>query len=415
MKMERNRLLDGPISAASRNRLNALLIGRTETDCVELQAAFAQFQEIALETLIIGSRIPTPVHRSASPPDILFVDVNPDNSEELALLRDLRKVPGLEHTPLVAVIDRVTDNAPLRVMRAGANDILLKPVDGKEAREVFSRVRELIGHSRETATLCKTMVFMHLSGGAGATTLAVNAACALARAPKPKPVALFDLDLQFGNAASLLDISTFSPVQGFIDDPFRLDHQMLESMMLPHPTGLRVLTAPPTLVPLTAYAAEGIRNMLDFTRERYGFAVLDLPVALAPWTDTVLRSASVIYLVVGLSVPSAHRVTKFLDLLREENIGDLPLKIVANRYRPSNRKGSDVTVSQFEKSVGRKVDFLIPNDYSLISMSHGQGKPAVRLDPKGPFTSALTKMLADDIGEDVFEKPGRRFFSFGRG
>jgi pilus assembly protein CpaE len=413
MKMEPKRLLDGSISSARRSRLSALLIGRTEVDCIELQAAFTQFQDIAVETLITGAQLPATLQKSA-PPDIVFVDINPDNPEDLALLRELRKVPGLERTPLVAVIGRVTDNAPLRVMRAGANDILLKPVESQEAREVFSRMTEFSGHGREAAAPCKTIAFMHLSGGAGATTLAVNAACALARAPGARPVALFDLDIQFGNAASLLDIPTFSPMQGFIDDPFRLDHQMLESMMLPHQTGLRVLTAPRTLVPITAYDAEGIRNMLDLTRERYGHMVLDLPVTLAPWTDTVLRSASVIYLVVGLSVPSAHRVAKFLDLLREENIPDLPLKIVANRYRPSNGKGGDVTVSQFERSTGRKVDFLIPNDYSLISMSHGQGKPAIRLDPRGPFTSALTKMLGEDLGRDMFEKPPRSFFSFGR-
>jgi pilus assembly protein CpaE len=135
-------------------------------------------------------------------------------------------------------------------------------------------------------------------------------------------------------------------------------------------------------------------------------------VALAPWTDTVLRSASVIYLVVGLSVPSAHRVIKFLDLLREENIGDLPLKLVANRYQGGNKKGSDISVAQFERATGKKVDFLIPNDYSLISMSHGQGKPAVRLEPNSPFTAALREMLAADLGKDMFGKARRGFFSF---
>src|SRR5262249_24676593 len=338
------------------------------------------------------------------------------NTEDMALIRDLRKVPGLENTPVVAIIDRVADHAPLRVMRAGANDVLVKPVDVKEAREVFSRVMEYPkAHRPGAASLGKAIVFMHLAGGAGATTLAVNAAVALARVPGSRDVSLLDLDIQFGNAASLLDVPNFSPVQDFIDDPARLDEQMLDSMMLTHASGLRVLTAPRALVPLTAYAPEGIKNMLDLARRRYGYTILDLPVTLAPWTDAVLRSASVIYLVAGLSVPSAHRVVKFLDLLREENISDLPLKIVANRYRPGNRKGSDVTVSQFERATGKKVDYLIPNDYSLISMSHGQGKPAVRLDPNGPFTSALREMLSADLGKNLFAKPKRSLFSFGRG
>ncbi len=413
--MERKRVLDLLVAPSGGDRLKVLLIGRTEAECVELQAAFTPLQEIAVETLMTIGRLPAALQKTATPPDIVLVDISADSSEDLTLLRDLRKVAVIEHTPIVAIIDRMEDDAPLRVMRAGADDVLLKPIDTKEARNVFARVMDHSRHSRIGSTsLGKAVVFMHLAGGVGATTLAVNTACALARVPNSKPVALIDLDVQFGNAASLLDLPTTSPVQDFIDDPVRLDDQMLESMMLPHATGLHVLTAPRTLVPFTAYGAEGIRGMLDLAKRRYGFVVLDLPVALAPWTDTVLRSAYVIYLVVGLSVPSAHRVMKFLDLLRDENIGDLPLKLVVNRYRPGNRKGNDISVSQFEKATGKKVDFLIPNDYSLISMSHGQGKPAVRLEPNSPFTSALREMLAADLGKDMFVKARRGFFSFGR-
>ncbi len=416
MTIEAKRALDFALPPPTGDRLNVLLIGRTERECVELQAAFAPLQDIAVDTVMTNARRLAPVmQKTASPPDIVLVDINPDSSDDLTLLRDLRKVPAIEHTPIVVVLDRANSDAPLRVIRAGADDVLLKPIDTKEAREVFDRVMEQARLSRpSSAPLGKSVVFMHISGGAGATTLAVNAACALARVPDAKQVALLDLDIQFGNAASLLDLPAASPVQDFIDDPVRLDDQMLESMMLPHATGLRVLTAPRTLLPFTAYGAEGIRNMLDLAKQRYGFVVLDLPIALAPWTDTVLRSASVIYLVVGLSVPSAHRVTKFLDLLSEENIGDLPLRMIANRYQRGNRKGNDISVSQFERATGKKVDYLIPNDYSLISLSHGQGKPAIRLQPNSPFTSALREMLAADLGKDMFAKPRRSFFSFRR-
>jgi hypothetical protein len=47
-------------------------------------------------------------------------------------------------------------------------------------------------------------------------------------------------------------------------------------------------------------------------------------------------------------------------------------------------------------------------------MSHGQGKPAIRLKPNSPFTVALTEMLGADLGNDVFTQPKRSFFSFRR-
>jgi Flp pilus assembly CpaE family ATPase len=139
-----------------------------------------------------------------------------------------------------------------------------------------------------------------------------------------------------------------------------------------------------------------------------------LPVALAGWTDKVLHSASVIYLVTSLTVPSAHRLGKFFELLRNEGMTKLPLRLIVNRYRQGPSRGNDVSLSQFEKAIGRKADFLIPNDYSLISMSHGLGKPAVLVKPNGPFSLAVTKMLSSELASEPDASGRRSWFSFRR-
>ena len=416
MTMENKRLLGAATPPPAANEgVRVLHIGSKQAASVELHAVLARLPDVTIETLTSIKGLPSTIQKSTPAPDLVLVDINPDNPEDLIVLRDLRKIPGMERISVVAVLDKVADQAPLRAMRAGADDVLVTPIDVKEAREVFSRAIEHPRAQRAApAPLGKTIVFMHLAGGAGATTLAVNAASSLARASKTKKTCLIDLDIQFGNAASLLDLPSASPVQGFVDDPKRLDIEMLEGMMLRHPTGLSVLTAPRGLLPVSVYTAEGITSLLGLAKRRFGFVVLDLPVALASWTDAVLKTADSIYLVVPLSVPSAHRLIKFLDLLREEGIVDLPLKLVGNRYHHGRRRGNDISVAQFEKATGKKLDFLIPNDFSLISLSHDQGKPAVRLQPNSAFTSALTEMLAKDLGNDVFARQRRGFFSFGK-
>jgi len=413
MNIDRKKLLDQSEPPPG-SQLRLLIVGRAQAESVELQAALASLHGITIETVPTLARLSIALQKGGSPPDLVMVDVNPDNPDDIAVLRDLRKVTGIGDLPIIALTERSTIQAPLRAMRAGADDVLLKPIDLDEARDVFNRVMEHPRRNRPGSSMVgKVVAFMHLSGGAGATTLAVNTACALARVPRTKPTCLLDFDIQFGNAASLLDLPSTSPIQEFIDDPTRLDVGMLESMMLRHQSGLQVLTAPRQLLPLNAYAADGLRTMIDVAKQHFGFIVFDLPVALAPWTDSVLKTATVIYLVTSMSVPSAHRLIKFLDLLHEEGVRELPIKIVANRHHKGNR-GNDISVAQFEKATGRKVDFLIPNDYSLISMSHGQGKPAIRLKPNSPFTVALTEMLGADLGKDVFVQPKRSFFSFRR-
>jgi pilus assembly protein CpaE len=416
MNLDRKSFLDaGGAAPSSARQLKVLLINGEQSAAVEFQASVAQLPGVVVEVLPTLARLSLALQKGASRPDLIAVDMSPDDADDLALLRDLRKVQGLEDVPVVALTDRKAVHVPLRAIRAGANDVLFKPVDPGEAREVFARVMDLQKLSRPSAApVGKAVVFMHLSGGAGATTLAVNAACALARTPRPKQTCLVDLDLQFGNAASLLDLPSTSPVQEFIDEPARLDESMLESMMLRHQTGLQVLTAPRTLLPLSAYGPEGIRNLVDVAKRNFEYVIVDLPVVLAPWTDSVLRSASVVYLVTSISVPSAHRLIKFFELLHEEGVRNLPMRLVANRHHRANRRGNDISVAQFEKATWRKVDYMIPNDYSLISLSHGQGKPAVRLKPNSPFSVALTDMLAAELGREALSQPKRSLFSFGR-
>src|SRR6185312_638925 len=102
----------------------------------------------------------------------------------------------------------------------------------------------------------------------------------------------------------------------------------------------------------------------------------DLPVALVPWSDAVFGVASVIYVICPPTVAAIHRFSHLTRLLQREEMTNLPIQIVLNRFT-SNRFG-DISVAQFEKSIGRDVRHKIPNDYALISASQNQGKAALR-------------------------------------
>jgi Flp pilus assembly CpaE family ATPase len=141
-------------------------------------------------------------------------------------------------------------------------------------------------------------------------------------------------------------------------------------------------------------------------KRSFAFSVLDLPIAVAPWTEAVLAAADVVYLVAPLSVPSAYRLAKFLELIRRNDMLHLPLKVVVNRYNAGVKRSNDISVAQFAKAIGRSVDHMIPNDYPLISMSHGQGKPAVRLE-QSPFAMAVKDMISADLGAKLLPKPKR--------
>lgn len=257
----------------------------------------------------------------------------------------------------------------------------------------------------------KIIVFMHVSGGAGATTLAVNLGYALSQA-NPDETCLLDLDLQFGSAANFLDLSRISPLMEFIEEPGRLDRTMLDAMLAPHACGLKVLTSPPQPLPLDALSPASVRDLLMIAKSRYRNVIVDMPVALTTWTDTVLKMAAVIYLVTPMMVPAAHSVAKLLELLRKEKLDRLAIKLVINRYDLVAKRSVGLKPTEFAKTVELDLCHLIPDDHALVSLAEDQGAPAMKLKPRSGFSVAVQRM-ADDLKEGVSATSARKFNLFG--
>src|SRR5262245_11453117 len=126
MNLDRKGLLDAKTGGGSSGELKVLLVGGAQTELVEIQAALARLPRISVEAVPTLALLSLALQKGGARPDIILVDVNPDNPDDLALLRDLKKISGIGDIPVVALTDRSTAHSPLRAMRAGATDVLLK-------------------------------------------------------------------------------------------------------------------------------------------------------------------------------------------------------------------------------------------------------------------------------------------------
>lgn len=398
-------LAETPVTQGHR----VLVLLRPDTDSVQILAALKPLYNMDIQTFRRPKVLNSTALSDDKAPNILVLDADPSDETDLKLIQELKNGPCAK-IPVVVLAERGTDLAAIKAIRAGADDVVLKPIDVDEAREVFTRLAASNTSVPESSShLGKVAAFMHLAGGAGATTLAVNSAVLLAGKTNLDDTCLLDLDIQFGNAANLLDLPSRSPIQEIITDPSRLDRQMLESMMIKHSSGIRVLSAPALPLPLTALQIKTVSTLIQIARQRFKYVIVDLPVALVPWTDAVFEVASAIYVVCPPTVAAIHRFSHLSRLLQREEMTNLPIQIVLNRFT-SNRFG-DISVAQFEKSIGRDVRHKIPNDYALISASQNQGKAAVLMEPKSKFSVALADMLRADLGtESARGIPKRRSF-----
>jgi pilus assembly protein CpaE len=137
--------------------------------------------------------------------------------------------------------------------------------------------------------------------------------------------------------------------------------------------------------------------MLSLARRRYRYVVVDMPHALAHWTEAALRRADHIFLVTQINVPALRAATKLLNIIRSEGVTRAPISVVANRY--GGKPGSTrIPLPQASRAVDSTIELVIPNDYQLVMESLDQGVPVSTLRPASKFTASITEMLDAAVG-----------------
>src|SRR4029077_3692132 len=164
--------------------------------------------------------------------------------------RAIRTTVGLSALPILCVSrnDDVEDR--IRLLEAGADDVIARPFD---ARELDARAEALalrLQRSRDVGSVASSGVTIRDStqrriiavyspkGGVGTTTVAVNVATWLA-GQRPGAVAILDLDFQFGQVATHLNLETRTTMAEVVRDEATLrDPGLLQAAMDRHATGL---------------------------------------------------------------------------------------------------------------------------------------------------------------------------------
>lgn len=256
---------------------------------------------------------------------------------------------GIEHTRLL--------------MRLGAIDLIPQPFERQELENIFEEVRRRTVRAKgPRRSPSRVVAFLKAGGGAGATSLAVHTAASLAaRKSQEEPeVCLLDLDMQFGTAALALDLDDRVCLTDLLEARERIDGALLRSVMGHHESGLDVLAAPRSLLPLDTLSKDFADDCLALARAEYRTVVLDLPLAWTAWTFAALKQSDLIVLVAQLNVASLQCARRQLQGLREHGLDKTPLRLVMNRRDRS--WGAASRRREAEQALGRPFDFTVVDD-----------------------------------------------------
>jgi pilus assembly protein CpaE len=298
-----------------------------------------------------------------------------------------------------------------RLMRAGAEDYLVKPAATEDilnairtVHQTVQKQRAALGTSLGEATLSRGNVIAVYSpqGGAGKSMLAANLSVALAKATNAKSnkgrVALLDLNLQFGDIDLMLNLTPENTIAGLSQKGHSgLDAELVEQYLTTHEeSGLRVLVAPSTPQYAESITVYTVEQVIDAMRESYQFVIVDTPAQLQDTTLAALDAATTILLLTTLDLLALHKTRTALDMLRQ-------LYPSEKIWLVLNRANSEVGISlqDVETTLGVPMRAQIPSDGRIVVTSINEGKPFVTSAPDTSIARRISALSYELMGREA--------------
>lgn len=302
--------------------------------------------------------------------------------------------------PVVALVDSQTDPGLLiAAMRAGAAQVVPLPIAPDDFAAALDCVARQFGHS---AAANQAVAVSGVTGGCGATTLAVNLAYELA-SQHNQSVVLSELSLQLGKLAAYLDVNPTQTIYDLLTEGDRIDAQSVQRALTRVSDRFDILAGEyRQITPLSAKAADLIR-LIDVCRGMADFAVFDVPCTYDDNYFETIATADQIVLVGEQKIPSVRTLKLVCEAL--ERVDSLKkLHIVINRY---DAKMPGFGADRLKGLLGRGELLTVANDYGSVMASINHGRPLRQESPRSPALADVEKLTRTilNLGESAGPPP----------
>ena len=343
-------------------------------------------------------------------------------SGAIGRLRTAAAVP----TPVLVVAPAGDVEARIAFLEAGADDVITA---GFARSELDARVEALLiraGRVRPQAVRAEMptgeiTTFFSPKGGVGTTTLAVNTAILLAGGVTGPPgagarVLLVDLDMQFGQVATHLNLTPRIDLAGLLTDEQALaDEELAASYLTPHSSGLQVLAAPSHPDAEFRVQVENLERAINLLRPRFEHIVVDCGSRLDPRSLWMLDQASTHAFVIFPEIAALRAMSLLLGFLAETTTLQARTLFVVNHIFPKELLKS----RDLENLLRSKPAAEIPYTEVEMIRAVNEGVPVVTSRPGTPVALALHRLAQAVVGipnepEADAGQPAKRRGLFGR-
>ncbi|GAB4435623.1 MAG: response regulator [Chloroflexi bacterium OHK40] len=339
-------------------------------------------------------------------PDLIILDVQMPEINGYEVCRRLRRSPTFLSKPILMLTANSALHERVQGLEAGADDYMSKPF---EAEELQARVKALLRRAGLVAPAAaeqangKVLALFSLRGGVGTSTLAVNMAAGLAQLWGS--TVLVDMVFTGGHSALMLNLpmrTTWGDLAPKASE--EIDSTVLESVLLTHPSGLRVLPSasrPEANEPITA---ELVASVVGVLRSRYRYVVLDMPHNFSETTLAALDAADQILLLLAPEIGSVVAANCALDVFTQLGYPSGKVALVLNA--PFERGG--LARKDIETTLRRPIVSAIPYAGDLFVQALNRGAPPVIELPGKPLGALLEDLAYSYSAEEDTRRPVER-------
>lgn len=332
-------------------------------------------------------------------PDIIFVGAALSIEKALDIGRKID-----ETYPLIdlVLVDDVPADTVVEAMRSGFRDVLPADMVEDRLRDVLRRA-ELHGLKAEAPPAVlgakpvvhnqppeesRTITVISPKGGVGKTSIATNMAIGLAE-DFPSEVVLVDLDLQFGDVASALNLTPTHTIEEALTPAAAADNLVVKTMLTVHSAGFHVLCGAESPAANDEVTGLQIVRLIHQLSTQFRFVIIDTAGGLPEATLAALEVTDDVVIVSTMDVACVRGVRRAVDMLAQ--IGLLPASRVLTLNLASNQSG--MKVKDVEAAVGLPVDIVIARSND-VQLAANHGVPLMLNKKKGgPFVKSIRALI----------------------
>ena len=339
---------------------------------------------------------------SASP-NILLVDLS-EAGDPLSDIHSLAEV--CEPGTIVIAAGQINDVRLYRdLMMSGIHDYLLKPFSPDALRDSLTQAMNILaaprnddgaaGHKHVSTAVIGTR------GGVGASTIATSLAWHFS-VGMGSHTALLDLDVHFGTGALTMDLEPGRGLTDAIETPSRIDSLFLERAMLKANEKLSILSSEASIGSPIMTDGSAFFQLQEEFRAAFENTIVDMPRNMLINYPQLLVDVNVIVLVCEMTLASARDTIRILAWLRS-NAQHCRVILVANKVQTGN---VEISRRDFEASVERDIDLLIPADAKAASAAAKLGQPLIEAVSGSKIAGALrdlSNLIKESVEDDEVE------------